>query len=665
MGRVKDVDVWKKFSQPYSKVGNKTKFVRCKHCCKEIAAASVTRLKVHLENCKYSAQVTISTSSDSESESCKDSSAGSRNPEVKSDDMPAASNTTSASSVTITSNNGSLSPMISCDSTIFTRKPGCSGYQCDLSKQNNNFVQLQTSKKSVTARGLDFSSKRSMNFSDININPKSAKVNIKSFTDSMTRADMEKGNKLFVRMVASANLPFNIVENKEFIDFIHFLRPAFQIPKRHAIVDNLMPELYNEIHTEVMKHVEKANTLSLVTDGWSNIRGDSIVGYVVTTPQPLFWKCHNITNEIHTGEFIASKLEEIISELNPQKVTAVVSDNAANMKSACAILCKKYPWIISFGCLSHIGNLICKDACDVEPLKSTLSSCKDVVKFFKDHYIAKSVHEKNQCLKGVTTTLKLPVSTRWGSALDCVASVYTNREALIQCAVDDTLKGKLPNTLKQLLIADKFWEDIKLFCDTLGSLVELIHYFEADTPRLSTAYEKLMNIKNHFMRVDNISQRLEAIFDSKWRHVNTNLLMLSNTLDPKSKGSQVPPVCMPGVRAYIASIIPASTDQVKLIGDLAQYLTKSGNFAEDIMWQQAESSISPITWWKVFGALTPELSDLAIRILSIPCSSAAIERIWSTYGFLHSKVRNRLTDVNASRLLYTHANIQLLSPRDL
>lgn len=155
MGRVKDVDVWKKFSQPYSKVGNKTKFVRCKHCCKEIAAASVTRLKVHLENCKYSAQVTISTSSDSESESCKDSSAGSRNPEVKSDDMPAASNTTSASSVTITSNNGSLSPMISCDSTIFTRKPGCSGYQCDLSKQNNNFVQLQTSKKSVTARGLD------------------------------------------------------------------------------------------------------------------------------------------------------------------------------------------------------------------------------------------------------------------------------------------------------------------------------------------------------------------------------------------------------------------------------------------------------------------------------------------------------------------------------
>ncbi|GES95322.1 zinc finger BED domain-containing protein 1-like [Rhizophagus clarus] len=42
------------------------------------------------------------------------------------------------------------------------------------------------------------------------------------------------------------------------------------------------------------------------------------------------------------------------------------------------------------------------------------------------------------------------------------------------------------------------------------------------------------------------------------------------------------------------------------------------------------------------GGRYPVLSDIAIRILSIPPMSASSERNWSTFGFIYTKLRNRL-----------------------
>ncbi|GBB90734.1 hypothetical protein RclHR1_01780001 [Rhizophagus clarus] len=38
----------------------------------------------------------------------------------------------------------------------------------------------------------------------------------------------------------------------------------------------------------------------------------------------------------------------------------------------------------------------------------------------------------------------------------------------------------------------------------------------------------------------------------------------------------------------------------------------------------------------------PVLSDIAIQILSILPTSASSERNWSTFGFIHTKLQNRL-----------------------
>ena len=40
-----------------------------------------------------------------------------------------------------------------------------------------------------------------------------------------------------------------------------------------------------------------------------------------------------------------------------------------------------------------------------------------------------------------------------------------------------------------------------------------------------------------------------------------------------------------------------------------------------------------------FGAVAPELTKVAVRVLSIPTSSAAAERNWSTFSYIHDKKR--------------------------
>ena len=46
----------------------------------------------------------------------------------------------------------------------------------------------------------------------------------------------------------------------------------------------------------------------------------------------------------------------------------------------------------------------------------------------------------------------------------------------------------------------------------------------------------------------------------------------------------------------------------------------------------------PVFWWKTWGLSScPELMTVAMRVLVQPCSASSAERVWSSYGHVHSK----------------------------
>ena len=73
--------------------------------------------------------------------------------------------------------------------------------------------------------------------------------------------------------------------------------------------------------------------------------------------------------------------------------------------------------------------------------------------------------------------------------------------------------------------------------------------------------------------------------------------------------------------------------------------------------------MSHIKWWVVHGTSTLMLKSIALKLLGQPYSSSYCERNLSTYNFIHSMKRNKLTPQRAKDLIYVHNNLRLMSSR--
>jgi hypothetical protein len=66
----------------------------------------------------------------------------------------------------------------------------------------------------------------------------------------------------------------------------------------------------------------------------------------------------------------------------------------------------------------------------------------------------------------------------------------------------------------------------------------------------------------------------------------------------------------------------------------------------------------------MFGYSTPALQKLAIRIVSQCASTTGCERNWSTFAFIHTKVRNCLTYEKLHKLVYVNYNLRIQNSID-
>jgi hypothetical protein len=68
--------------------------------------------------------------------------------------------------------------------------------------------------------------------------------------------------------------------------------------------------------------------------------------------------------------------------------------------------------------------------------------------------------------------------------------------------------------------------------------------------------------------------------------------------------------------------------------------------------------MKPLLWWKgICGDTT--LSKIPIAALSMPVTSAATERVFSSHSNIHTKKRNRLDLNRSGKLTYIYHNLRL------
>jgi hypothetical protein len=117
------------------------------------------------------------------------------------------------------------------------------------------------------------------------------------------------------------------------------------------------------------------------------------------------------------------------------------------------------------------------------------------------------------------------------------------------------------------------------------------------------------------------------------------------------------------LKAYLVKFFADVNDQRKCHRELEAFTSSFATMGTE---EKADyQAMNPKQFWAVFGNTTyPLLAQVALRVFQVPTSSAASERVWKVFSFIHSKRRNRLKPSKVEKLAYIYINAALLDELD-
>ena len=87
-------------------------------------------------------------------------------------------------------------------------------------------------------------------------------------------------------------ISFRLVESEDFKDFVKSLNPSYAsvIPNAKVLLGSLLDKQYTKCSTSVNEVLNYETSLTLISDGRTNIRGDHIVNICIKAPEqkPFF-----------------------------------------------------------------------------------------------------------------------------------------------------------------------------------------------------------------------------------------------------------------------------------------------------------------------------------------------------------------------------------------
>src|SRR5207253_5873164 len=99
-------------------------------------------------------------------------------------------------------------------------------------------------------------------------------------------------------------------------------------------------------------------------------------------------KLCDYSNEKHTEEFLADKIEEVLNSVSVEHFLAIVSNNKSNIKCTREIISCKYSHIFSIRCIAHAINLVVQDILKYEWADKLIRKVNILYSYFKNSYQA-------------------------------------------------------------------------------------------------------------------------------------------------------------------------------------------------------------------------------------------------------------------------------------
>lgn len=450
------------------------------------------------------------------------------------------------------------------------------------------------------------------------------------FCDRITSKEQENLNMALCEFMFGCNIPFSVVESDHFKKFVKLLRPSYKLPTRKTLSSTLLSKCYNNCKNSI-KNFDQESVM--LVDGWKNSSSNSknVVCLIHNVDGDIaFLESFDLTGEKETGD----KLQEIVEkcvvlakEVYNTNIYAVCSDNASNMKKMGSQINLWYT-----NCNSHTANLLAKELVS----ENIAGKVQSVLKEFS------SPDLENALLKSGGKRVILAGETRWCSFRDSFVNYLENLKTMRTIiAGATTFKPNITKLVFDEHLKTQVEDSVTLF----NPVCQLINKLQATQASIADAAEEWMQLSLP-EGFDNYTPNLK-----KRQKMALNLYSLAaNYLHPVYRGKKLDETQLKEVNNFLIDNLDS------------EGLDGLQDFKNDrnIFRKLNDKSITKVrTFWELAENHYPSLSRLAIKLNTIPASSAQLERLFSNWSFVHSRIRNRLTEKNSKMLTYTYYHLKI------
>lgn len=271
-----------------------------------------------------------------------------------------------------------------------------------------------------------------------------------------------------------------------------------------------------------IKATWKRTGVSLLSDGWFDIRNTSLINFLVNNPHgTVFFKTVDASDCVKDAEKLFELLDSVIEEIGEDIVVQVVTDNASAYKAAGNLLMEKRKSLYWTPCAAHCIDLMLEKIGEFPQHKNALIKAKKVSNFIHNYQLV-----LNLARKYATKDLIRPAATRFATAFLTLESMYQLKQPhqmmvvskeWSKCKSTRKDKGK---AMKKIVMSDTFWHSVVYSIKTTKPLVHVLRLVDGETPTMGFIYGAMDEAK------ENIAKNLDGdlssykeicdIIDQKW-----------------------------------------------------------------------------------------------------------------------------------------------------
>lgn len=442
-------------------------------------------------------------------------------------------------------------------------------------------------------------------------------------------------------MVVSNLLPLEITQDPNFLDFIHTLKPTFQIP---ANMCTLLNDVHKKQEEELRNILAAADDIVLTCELWSSRPEDfylTVSCHFVDGYGNL--KSYMLKTASMLGDNSAANIQNQLSAVMEawgikEKVHSVVRAGMPQLKGV------KAKWL-HMPCFADTLNVIFKNLMSNNELSKVLKKCHNIVRFFKYNSEAEQKLRNIQNRLGlVKDKLILHSGDQWLAWLHMLKSLNGQYSAMVMVINE---KGKT-----DLILNEKDKEKLNNVISALEHLKKATSMMKGNgfetiavmLPLLKTLMDSLEKEKTN----NDVAQMLLSQCREDFGDINKNRLATNTFLDPRYKnqlGQQSRKQAIYEITKELNAAKVLSAAKVKDLLD--KYMAYEPN---------AEDS-NPLSWWRNTGKKNfGELSMFALKKLGVVSTAVPLERAFSSAGDRFSNLRNSIEPENLNVILFLHSN---------